>query len=295
MTRRCLTPLVCCVILAAGLRADGGEPVKIGIARSIFRDVPPALLKFANQPFLDLMKSQTGLDGEVFCDAEAMNLARDVDNGKLQLGVLSGHEYAWAKQKYPDLEPLVCSVPKPREVQAFILIRHDNKAASLGDMKGAKLVLAAGLKDHAKLFFEKRKSEELGSEAFCSLAKTSTVHDAIHKVIDGDADITAVDQASWSYFQKLYPGPAQNVKVLAKSDVFPPNVVVCKKGALPASVMSKFRDGMLAAHQNPRGAKLLLTVKIDRFDRLPENYADMVKDSLKNYPAPPQDQARADK
>ena len=205
MTRRCLTPLVCCVILAAGLRADGGEPVKIGIARSIFRDVPPALLKFANQPFLDLMKSQTGLDGEVFCDAEAMNLARDVDNGKLQLGVLSGHEYAWAKQKYPDLEPLVCSVPKPREVQAFILIRHDNKAASLGDMKGAKLVLAAGLKDHAKLFFEKRKSEELGSETFCSLAKTSTVHDAIHKVIDGDADITAVDQASWSYFQKLSP------------------------------------------------------------------------------------------
>lgn len=295
MTRPGRNFLVCCALLVAGLRADAGEKVKIGIPRSVFRDVPPVLLTFANQPFQDLMKAQTGLDGEIVNDADAMNIARDVNSGKLQLGVLLGHEYAWAKQKYPDLEPIVCSVPRPKEVQGFILVRHDSKATNLGDFKGAKLVMASGLKDHARMFFEKRKTEELGAETFCSLSKTTSVHDAIHKVIDGDADLTAADQASWNYFLKLYPGPAQNIKVLAKSEVFPPNVVVCKKGALPEDVVKKFRDGMLKAHQNPKGVKLLGTVKVDRFDTLPENYADHVKEILKAYPLPPQDRAMAEK
>ena len=37
---------------------------------------------------------------------------------------------------------------------------------------------------------------------------------------------------SQNYFQKLYPGASQNLRILARSDVFPPTVVAYKKGAL---------------------------------------------------------------
>src|SRR5439155_4197512 len=82
-----------CLIVSALLfvpaigRADDKDVYRIGIPKSAFRDVPPALLSFAGMPFKDLMKSQTGLDGEVILDPDAMNIARQMDSGKLQLGV----------------------------------------------------------------------------------------------------------------------------------------------------------------------------------------------------------------
>ena len=112
---------------------------KVGLPKSAFRDVPPALMVFAGEPFRDLMKSQTGLDGEVIMDADAMNIVRQLDGGKLQLGVFLGHEFAWAKEKYPSLEPLVCTVPRPPEVRAFLLVRWDCKSTGLADFKGQSL------------------------------------------------------------------------------------------------------------------------------------------------------------
>ena len=113
--------------------------------------------------------------------------------------------------------------------------------------------------------------------------------------IDGDGDVTVCDLASWNYFLKLYPGPAQNLKILAKSEVFPASVVVHKKGAISEEMVKKFRDGMMTAHQNPRGQKLMGTIKLDRFDNLPENYDQQLKDILKAYPAPIQERAMVEK
>ncbi|HJZ92003.1 MAG TPA: PhnD/SsuA/transferrin family substrate-binding protein [Gemmataceae bacterium] len=291
------------VLLAAGLSLAGPDParagdkavVRIGLPRSIFRDVPPALLTFAGQPFNELMKAQTGLDGEVVNEPDAVTIAREIDAGKVHLGVFMGHEFAWARQKYPDLEPIVCSVPKPREIQAFLLVRWDSKVASLGDLKGCKLTLATTTRDHARLFLEKRRTDEMSGGAFCSTDKTTTVHDAIHKVIDGEADVTVADLASWSYFQKLYPGKSQNLKVLAKSEVFPPTVIAYKKGGVDDAVVKKLRDGLLTAHQSPKGARLMNTIKVERFDHPPAGYEEALKECLKVYPAPVIDRASADK
>ena len=295
MPRTCLLSLTCCLLMISGVRGEEKNVVKIGIPRSIFREIPAALLTFANEPFKDLMKAQTGLNGDIINDVDAMKIARDINDGKLQLGVLLGHEFAWARQKFPELEAIVCTVPKPKEVQALILVRYDCKAANLADLKGSTLVMSSVLRDHARLFFEKRKTDELGSETLCSTSKAGSVHDALHKVIDGDGDVTVCDLASWNYFLKLYPGPAQNLKILAKSEVFPASVVVHKKGAISEEMVKKFRDGMMTAHQNPRGQKLMGTIKLDRFDNLPENYDQQLKDILKAYPAPIQERAMVEK
>lgn len=268
--------------------AQAAEPetMRIGIPRSIFRDVPPALLSFANQPFKDLMKVQTGFTGEIMNDPDALKIAKEIHDGKLQLGVFLGHEFAWAKLKYPELEPLVIAVPKPREVQAFLLVRHDCKATNLGDLKGAKIVQASTLRDHAKLFLEKRQADELAGGTLCTVEKTATVHDAIHKVIDGDADITVADLGAWNYFQKLYPGPAQNLKVLSKSDVFPSTVIAYKKNALSEATTKKLRDGLLSAHENTKGATMMRTIKMEKFEAVPTTYMDSLKPVQKEYPAP---------
>ncbi|HEX3149767.1 MAG TPA: PhnD/SsuA/transferrin family substrate-binding protein [Gemmataceae bacterium] len=268
--------------------APAADPkvMKVGLPKSAFRDVPPALLTFAGEPFRDLMKSQTGFDGEVVMEADAMNIARQLDTGKLHLGVFLGHEFAWAKDKYPALEPLVCSVPRPPEVQAFLLVRWDCKATGLADFKGQKLALAKNSRDHARLFLNRKRAEDMGDGGFCSTEKADTVHDAIHKVIDGEADVTVADGAAWAYFQKLYPGNSQNLRVLAKSEVFPPSVIVCKKGALSDDAVKKFHDGLMTTHESAKATKLMAVIKIEKFDELPKGYDDMLKACRKTYPTP---------
>jgi ABC-type phosphate/phosphonate transport system substrate-binding protein len=285
VTRFLAAALAALLIPAAGF-AEAKEVLRIGIPQSAFRDVPPALLTFAGETFRELMKSQTGLEGEVTMDADALSIAKSIDSGKLQVGVFLGHEFAWAKDKYPDLIPLVCSVPRPREVQAYLLVRWDSKAAHLGDLKGAKLALATGSRDHARLFLERRKAAEMGDGGFGSTVKAATVHDAIFQVIDGEADVTVADFAAWNYFQKLYPGASQNIRILSRSEVFPPTVIACKKGALPDETVKRLREGLLSAHLASRASKIMNLIKVEKFDEVPAAYDDALKACLKAYPTP---------
>ena len=233
------------------------------------------------------MKVHTGLDGRVTLDSEWPAVVRDLKDGRLQLGVLQGHEYAWAKEKCPDLQPLVCSVYRPKEVRAYLLVRHDCKAASLTELKGRQLVLATTLKDPARMFLEKRQADEMKGSGFCSVANVDTVHEAIRRVMDGEADLTVADHAAWNSFQKLHPGPSQNLKVLGESEEFPPTVLVYKKGGVDEAALKKVRDGFLTAHETTKGARLMRLIRIEKFDVIPDGYEETVKACLKAYPTPP--------
>jgi ABC-type phosphate/phosphonate transport system substrate-binding protein len=286
VTRAILDAALATLLVPALGWAQDKEPLRIGIPQSVFRDVPPTLLTFAGETFKDLMKSQTGLEGEVALDADALAIAKSIDAGKLHVGVFLGHEFAWGRDKYPELTPLVCSVPRPPEVQAYLLVRWDCKAAHLGDLKGAKLALATGTRDHARLFLERRKAAEMAGGGFTTTVKAASVHDAINQVIDGEADVTVADHASWNYFQKLYPGASQNIRVLSRSEVFPPSVIAYKKGALPDETVRRLREGLLTAHQKSRTAKIMNLIKVEKFNEVPADYEDALKACLKAYPAP---------
>ena len=287
MYRYCLpSALVVLGALAGAGRAGESAAVRIGIPRCVFPEVPTALLPFANQPFKDLLKTQTGIDCEVENDDDGMKVARDIDAGKTQLGVFLGHEFAWARQKFPDLEPIVVAVQKPREVKAFILVRHDSKAATLADLKAAKLVVPGGTREHSRLFLAKRRADDMAGGPVSPVGKADTVQDAINKVIDGDADFTVTDQGSWAYFQRIYPGRAQNLKVLAESEVFPQTVVAYHKGSLTDAVVKKFRDGLLTAHESAQGLKSMVKIRVEKFAPVPATYFTTLADIMKVYPAP---------
>jgi ABC-type phosphate/phosphonate transport system substrate-binding protein len=284
---RLLLAAVAALLVSDPGRAGDTKPVyRIGLPGSAVRDVPPALLALAGLPFEELWKDQTGLDGEVVQDPDTANVVRALDSGKLQFGVLQGHEYAWAQEKYPALVPLVCSIDRPKELQAVLLVRHDSKAKTLGDLKGGKVAIGANLRDHARLFLDNRRADEMAGASFAGTEKTETVHDAIHKVIAGDADVAVADHAAWSYFQKLYPGPSKNIKVLARSGDFPATVLVYKKGALDEEVVKKIKQAFLTAHQTTKGARMMTAIRVERFEAIPDGYEDSLKACRKLYPMP---------
>jgi ABC-type phosphate/phosphonate transport system substrate-binding protein len=285
MKQAILAATVVVALAAAPAHAGDKEVYRVGIARSAFRDVPRHLLPFAGQPFQDLVKVQADLEGRVTLDSEWAAVVRDLNDGKMHLGVLQGHEYAWAREKVPDLRPLVCSLNRTREVLAFLIVRHDSEA-SLAELKGRRVVLATRLKDHARMFLEKRQAEERGGRGFHAVAPVDTVHEAIEKVLDGEADLTVADHAPWNSFQKLHPGRSKNLKVLTKSEEFPPAVLVYKKDGIDEAALTKLREGFLTAHKTAKGARLMGLIRVEKFDVVPE-YEEMVKKCLKAYPAPP--------
>ncbi|HEX3146620.1 MAG TPA: PhnD/SsuA/transferrin family substrate-binding protein [Gemmataceae bacterium] len=262
------------------------EVYRIGIAKGVVRDVPQGLLSIAGDPFRELMKIQTGLNGAVTFDHEWPALARNLNDGKLELGVLQGHEFGWARQKYPDLQALVCSIARPKPLIAYLLVRHDCNAGDLADLKDGKLVMATALTDHARLFLAKRQAEEMGGSVFRSTATVDTVHEAIQKVIAEEGDLTVTDHAAWSYFQKLYPGASKNLKVLAKSEEFPPTVLVYKKGSLDEIALKKLRDGLVTSHETAKVARMMGLVRIEKFVAVPDGFEETIAACLKSYPAP---------
>src|SRR5262245_5210727 len=76
--------------------SQGGEaaPVRIGLAESLFEDVPKPLVLASMIPFKALMEAQTGMRGDMVPINGADMLAAQLDGGKLQIGVMHGIEYA---------------------------------------------------------------------------------------------------------------------------------------------------------------------------------------------------------
>jgi ABC-type phosphate/phosphonate transport system substrate-binding protein len=261
--------------------ADDKKTLKIGTPRSAFHDVPDELLPFAGEPFQSLFKQQTGLDGELVQVKTAFDVAEAIDKGTFAFGVLQGHEYAWVKQKYPAMQALFCSCEKPKELRALLLVREDSKL-NCGEFRQAKLALPSKLRDSARLFLNLQK----GEGGFASTQQMPTIHDAIHAVLKGEADVTVADSASWNYFQELYPGPSKSLKVLKQSDPFPQSVLVYKAGSIGDDELKKVRDGFLSAHSNPKVKKLLTTIRIESFEAVPMDYDASIVACLKAYPKP---------
>jgi ABC-type phosphate/phosphonate transport system substrate-binding protein len=136
------------------------------------------------------------------------------------------------------------------------------------------------------LFLEKQKGQDTGGGTFGSIEKVETVHDAIHQVIDGEADVTVADSASWNYFQKIYPGRSQNIRVLAESEVFPPTVLAYKKGTLDETTLKSIRDGLMSATDNPKAVRIMNLIRVERFDAVPTDYNDALNACRKAYPNP---------
>src|SRR5947207_1679069 len=97
------------------------QPIKIGMVGSLFRDMPEPLVAAMMRPFGALMQSQTGVAGELVQGGEACHLGKLLAEGKVQLAVMHGVEFAWAKQQYPRLTPMMIAVNQQRNLHACVV------------------------------------------------------------------------------------------------------------------------------------------------------------------------------
>lgn len=282
-------------ILAVGLtpRAEAGPnekkpaQVRLGILTGMFRGVPPVIIQTVAEPFRDIFKEHTGLSGGIDLVDDCETLAARMNAKELEFGVFHGFEYAWIKDRYPDLRPLVIAAPHGGTVQACLVVNSNSKAVGPADLKGGCVAVPAGIKAHCLLFHDRLRAGVSSGDCAATEDADLTPEEVLDAVANKKCAAAIVDGSSLTAYRKNKPGVAMRLKVLVRSEPFPPGVVVYRKGAVNPTMLSKVRDGLVTANKSPQGRAFMLLWKLNGFEEPGPEYTAMLERSLKAYPPPP--------
>lgn len=272
----------------AGGDSPEREDVRIGLVASLFRDVPEPLVMSLCKPFGALMETQTGIAGQLQPGYDALGLGRLLAEDRVELGVFTGIEFAWARKKYPSLQPLMVAVNKDHYLRADLVVRCSDAVNGFADLRGKQLLLPKGSREHCRVFMQKHCLEcgQAPDKFFAKIASPGTAEDALDDVVDGEASAALVDETALDCFRRRKPGRCSQLKVALRSEVFPTGVVAYHPGAMRGETLDKFRDGMLEAHRIPLGKQLMTMWRLTGFEPVPDDYLTIVDNIAKYYPPP---------
>jgi ABC-type phosphate/phosphonate transport system substrate-binding protein len=265
-----------------------GSGIRIGLVSTLFRDTPESLITLLTKPLKSLMESQTGLTGTLVPGGECRKLGRQLQDDKFQLAVFHGVEFAWVRQKHPELKPLVVAIRDGQPMYACLVVASDSKVTNLNDLQGKSLAMCRQCREHCRLFLE-RRCEGCGKcplKFFAKIETPTDAEDALDDVVDGVVDAALVDGAALDRYKRVKADRFAKLKTAVQSEPFPPAVIAYKPGVLSEETLAKFRDGLITANQNPKGKQLLNMCRINCFQAVPTNYEEMLANIVKAYPPP---------
>jgi ABC-type phosphate/phosphonate transport system substrate-binding protein len=274
-----------------GPEAQGGgaaTPVKIGLVDTITRGIPDSWTQLAMRPFKTLMEAEIGLTSEVVNGGDALALAKDIQDDKVQVGVFHGHEYAWAKQKYPRLRIIALCVNKVQQAKVFLMVRSDSRAESYADLKGKRISVPRQGRAPCQLYLERRcvKPGTKPQKFYARIETPFAVPDALDDVVEGEVAAAVVDAVGLEEYRKTYASRGNRLRILAESEPFPCGVIAYRPGRLSKANVQKFCDGLLGARSTPQGRKTLQMLRLTAFELPPDNHDAILKAIARAYPPP---------
>ena len=283
------TAIVAAFAVPDNARAVAPNPVKVGMVKSLFRDVPTPLARIFIRPFGSLMKEFTGLNGQMHIGDEAIKLTNDLKKGKYHLAVYTGVEFAWAQKHDANLQPIMVAISDNPDLRAVLLVRKNSEIESFQRLQGKKIALPTRSKIHCHLFLDKGCAD-CGrgnvNEFFAAVDRAWDPESAIDQVVLGKLDGVIVDTNDIKAYKLVKSAWFATLRIADRSPQFPPGVVACYKGRLNEATVKRFRQGMLRANTSPRGQRSMQLFKISAFQSVPANYAQALRSIMKEYPAP---------
>ena len=252
------------------------------------RGLPAAIVSIAMRPLKAYMESETGMGGDIVLGGDALELGKKLDDDSVQIGVFHGHEFAWAKKKFPKLEPIVVCLNNTRNVRAVQIVLEKSKAESHADLKGGSLALPRENRAFCRLYAERRcvtPGTEL-EKFYKSVTNPVDCEDALDAVGRGKVGSAIVEASLWESYRKNKPAWAKYLRVLQQSEIFPPGVIAYKQGKFTAKQAIAFRNALLNAGDHPQGKEVMKTMRVAAFSVAPEKFADILEASYKAYPPP---------
>jgi ABC-type phosphate/phosphonate transport system substrate-binding protein len=277
---------------ASGNRVRAAEPVEripIGIVGSFFHDSPHRPQGAFAEPFQALIRAQTGISSEVHFTDHPYQLGQELADGKVKLAVFQGVEFAWARQRFPDLQALMIIVNHQPHLQARLLVHVENPARGFGDLQGKSLALPRSSRMHPRLFVERGCQQACHCDTqrfFAQIARPANAEDALDDLVDRTCDAVVVDGNALDSYQRRKPARSKRLKVLQESETFPATALAFRPGQLSREKLQQFQDGLLHADKSLVGKQLMTLWHLTAFELVPPDYEKLLAEIAKAYPPP---------
>ena len=283
--------ILCCSVAQAG--SDKPPPpstevkkeLRIGLLKPMFKDVSQGLINAAAKPFEMMIQAKTGLRGRMTMLEDYRELANAIKDGKIDVAVFHGFEYAWVKDT-PGLVPLVVAVPNCGSVQACVVVNKDSKAKTAGCLKGSCVLVPKGTKAHCGMFLEHLRGPLPQGDCCPAKRDDMSIEEALFALGGGKADAALVDISALKSLEGNFPGCFRALKVLTKSIELPAAVVVYREGALSEKTVKALKDGLLNCSNSAQGYAFTVFWQLKGFAEVSPAYNSLVTNCLKTYPAP---------
>jgi ABC-type phosphate/phosphonate transport system substrate-binding protein len=281
-----LSSLAMTLLPTGTVRAENVSSLRIGLVSSLFRDTPKSVANVVGQALKTLMENQTGMSGELKADVDAVALAGLLNDKQLDIAVFHGFEFAWAKQKHPDLQPLVV-VSNPNRAQAYLVVSKTGKIDSVAALQGKALTMPRRMPEYGHLFLERRcTTDGKAPKEFYKITRSADADDALEDVLDGQAQAALIDHTRLELFRKSKPERYAQLKVLAQSEAFPAAVIAYNASAMSAENTRALRTAMLGMGNQGQGKEFLAMCQMSGFAVVPGDFEQTLLTIAKAYPAP---------
>jgi len=231
------------------------------------------------------IKEETGLDNEIVRKKDWRELADELVKKKLHIAAFQGDEYAWAKARSPELEPLALGINVDRYPVAYLVAKKGAAVTKAADLKGKAVEMASAAPSFLLSFLRKETGGE-PKEFFSALKKVDNVEDALDDVVDGAVPAAVVERAALDAFRRRKPGRFKQIEPVAKSQPFPPVVLAYSPEGLGKSLRTSFTVGLLGSSKTERGRTMLTLFRLTRFELAPADFGKVVAATEKAYPPP---------
>ncbi len=279
-------------LAVAGATAHGQQArvdvLRIGTTVTLTGSAEGPREKAGLETLRSFIKDETGLNNEVLRQTNWQELADKMAKGQLQLAVFPGYEFAWAQEKHADLKPLALAVNLYRYPVAHVVAARDSAAKDFASLQGQSLCLPATNQHFLRLFVE-RQSDAAGKKAeafFSTITSPDNVEDGLDDVVDGKVQAAVVDQAAFERYKRRKPGRFNQLKVVARSQPFPPGVVAYHGSALDEATLRRLKGALLGAARKEKGETLLTLSRLTGFETVPDDFGRVLADTRKAYPPP---------
>ncbi|MBI5529307.1 MAG: PhnD/SsuA/transferrin family substrate-binding protein [Deltaproteobacteria bacterium] len=249
---------------AGGPPAGDGPALRVAIAPVVSPETSLGLY----HGLVDYLAERTGRRGVMIQRHSYSEINSIARHGSCDLAFVCTYAYVQGNR---DFGLQLLAVPQVRgrtTYQSFVIVRKEQKADSILDMKGTRLASTDILSNTGWLYPEYvlHKNGHDIHEFFSEIIFTRGHDRAIRAIASGVADCAAIDSVVYEQVTAEDPSLAEALRVIGRSPEFgmPPFTV---PPGTDAALRDRLRDVLLGMHENANGRAVLSRIGVDRFLR----------------------------
>src|SRR5262249_15844710 len=154
--------------------------------------------------------------GELVLGGDALALGKKLRDDQVQLAVFHGHEYGWAKEKFPKLQALAVCAHKGRDSRVVLVVRKDCSCSDVPGLKGKVVSMPRLNRGYCRLFAEKHcVCDGATLEKHYSRVLTPfDIEDGLNQVVTRKASCVIVDAMALEEYTRANPARAKDLRTL---------------------------------------------------------------------------------